>query len=48
MTIEEASTAIHENIQPILPWDELFFELEPIEDLSIKDSVSGNYLEKYI
>ena len=26
------------HIQPILPWDELFFELEPIDDSSIKQN----------
>jgi hypothetical protein len=36
-TVTSEEISIKENIkQPVLPWDELFFELEPIDDISIK------------
>jgi hypothetical protein len=31
---------VNEKARPILPWDELFFELEPLDDISIKQNVS--------
>jgi hypothetical protein len=39
VTVEDI--CINEKTQPILPWDELFFELEPIDDvLPFKNNVT--------
>ena len=33
-------TCINEKAQPILPWDELFFELEPLDEMPLKQNVN--------
>ncbi len=43
MTLEDVY--VNEKTQPILPWDELFFELEPIDDVpQSKNNVSFVFL----
>lgn len=30
-----------ERVEPILPWDEIFFELDPFEEVLAKDNVGS-------
>ena len=38
LVIDQA--CINEKTQPILPWDELFFELEPLDEMPLKQNVN--------